>query len=233
MIANLLWLWFAFYSIDLLFNQVEVIAGWNALDAKMLVTVYSLFLTLVWVFIMPNLIVFWRLINAGTMDFHLLKPISARFLSSATYFEFDMIPRLIPIVLVMGTVISSLSRVISWDEWVIFWLTMMLGVIIFYNFGFMIATTCFWFTKIDSLEDFLNATQAISKYPPDIFKGIPRVVFVYLVPSIFLAAFPTMVLLGRGKFDILTLSLLGVVVSTVASQKFWHFALRHYSSASS
>ena len=232
-IANLFWLWFSLYSVELLYRQVPVIAGWTASDGKVLILVNSLFQTLVWFFIMPNLVVFWKLINQGTLDFHLLRPISARFLSSVTYFEFDMIPRLIPIIIILVPLLNSFSRIISAEEWILFLLVLLFGVIIFYNFGFIIVTTCFWFTKIDSLEDLLGNTISLGRYPSDVFKGFSKVIFVYAIPSIFVSVIPAMILLGKGKWDLFFLSAAFVILTGVLSHYYWNFALRHYSSASS
>jgi ABC-2 type transport system permease protein len=232
-IANLVWLWFSLYANEILFSQVPNIAGWTIKESRILVLVQSVFQTLVWVFIMPNLTVFWRLINQGTMDFHLLKPISARFLSSATYFEFDTVPRLIPTVIIFYSLLKTLPGVVSLETWGLFSLVLFLGIVIFYNFGFSVVTTCFWLTKIDSLEDFFNTGMNIGKYPPEIFKGLSRIFFVYLIPSFFLAALPTMVLLGKGTWDLLILCLAFVIGSSLFSQWFWNYALKHYSSASS
>lgn len=232
-VVNFLWVGFSFASIELLFTQVPNIAGWGVTEGRFLVAVHNYYSTLVWIFIMPNLIVFWRLVNLGTLDFHLIKPISARFLSSATFFEFDMIPRLIPVTFYLTSILKSYKGTIFWDQWVLATLALIFGLVTFYNFGYFIACWCFWFTKIDSLEDLFNTTQSMSKYPPEIFKGSARYVFVYIIPSIFMAAFPTMILLGKGKFNIFLFTFLAAIISSILSQWFWQFSLKRYSSASS
>ncbi|MDO8515270.1 MAG: ABC-2 family transporter protein [bacterium] len=232
-IANLIWLWFSLYSVEILFSQVPVIAGWTARDGKVLILVHQIFSTLIWFFIMPNLVVFWKLINQGTLDFHLLKPVSARFLSSATYFEFDMIPRLIPIILIFLPLIKTLPYALTFIDWFVFFAVLLLGVVIFYNFGFIVVTTCFWFTKIDSLEDFFATGTNIGKYPSDIFKGVAKIMFVYVIPSTFIAVIPSMILLGKGGYELLLLCLIFACGTSVLSQWFWNFALKYYSSASS
>lgn len=230
--VNIIWFGFSFFSIDLLFQQVPNIAGWTLKEARILVTVHGLFLTLIWIFIMPNLIVFWRLINQGTLDFHLLKPLSARFLASATNFEFDMIPRLIPILIIFYFFIFPTINVSS-SQWVYFILSLLLGIIIFYNFGFMVVTTCFWFVKIDSIQDFFNSSMDIGKYPADVFKNTPKLIFSYLIPTIFIAYYPTMILLGKNNWNIFLISFAAALLSSLISQWFWNFALKRYSSASS
>ena len=231
-LANIAWLWFNLYSVDLLYKEVPVIAGWTIYEGKALVLVSTLFSTLIWFFIMPNLVVFWKLVNQGTLDFHLLKPISARFLSSATLFEFDMIPRLLPILLILIPLINSMQSV-SNLSWVLFAAAIFLGIVIFYNFGFTVVTMCIWFTKIDSLEDFFNAGIILGNYPPDIFRDFAKIIFSYVFPSIFIAVIPTMILLGKGGWSLLLLSGFFAVGTGIVSQWFWHFALKHYSSASS
>lgn len=232
-VANLLWFEVGFYSVDLLFNQIHIVAGWTQNEARLLVVIHQMFITSIWIFIMPNLVIFWRLVSQGTLDFHLIKPVSARFLVSMTYFEFDMIPRFVPALIIFAWLLRTSLWIVSWDMWLIFILVFILGMIIFYNFAFMIVLMCFWFTKIDALEDFFNAGISIGKYPADIFKGVSKIVFVYVFPTIFMAAIPAMVILGKGKIELLAFCIIFAIASSFVSQWFWNFALKHYSSASS
>jgi ABC-2 type transport system permease protein len=71
------------------------------------------------------------------------------------------------------------------------------------------------------------------KLPPTIFKEKVKVVLCYLVPTVFIAAIPTRVLLGDPILPSLLLSTVVAIITFVISQMFWNFALRYYSSASS
>jgi ABC-2 type transport system permease protein len=91
----------------------------------------------------------------------------------------------------------------------------------------------FWFVKIDNITELFYAFYEAGRYPVTIYRGLVRILLTYIVPIAFVTTFPASALLGRIDQ---TTTILGFVIAIalfVVSSRFWSFALRHYSSASS
>jgi ABC-2 type transport system permease protein len=117
--------------------------------------------------------------------------------------------------------------------WLNFGLTFTLSIFIFYNLFFIFTTTNIWFMRLFNLGDLFSEIINVGRYPVYIFQKSSQAFFTYLLPVAFIATFPVQALLGRASFGrVLWGSLIGLVMFFL-SQKFWLFALRHYSSASS
>ena len=231
-IGNTLWAFLLFLTVQLIYNQVDSIAGWGRNDAYVLAIVNSLFISFLWAFVLPSLTRFHTLTRKGEMYFMLLKPLQTRFLVSSRVIEFDMYPRLVVLSVLLVAFISQHYTVGLFD-WVLFIFSIIVGVVIFYNFAFIVATTNFWFINIFNLENLFDAVYDLGRLPLGIFKGGLQLMFIYFIPMAFLGTFSTQILLGKISWEIVLAYLLTLVASSLFSQWFWNFALKRYSSASS
>ncbi|HUW21381.1 MAG TPA: ABC-2 family transporter protein [Candidatus Bathyarchaeia archaeon] len=232
-LMNFLWFGLIFYSIELIFGQVEKIVGWTKGEVLLLVCVQALFFDFFNTFVMANLRRFSRLVRQGELDFALLKPINSRFLVSARYFEFDHYPRMVFLMFLIARYLADFQIRLSLINWFNFFLLFFSGIFIFYNLFFIFATTNIWFIRIFNLSDLFTETIEVGRFPVYIFKTGARFFFTYIIPAAFVATFPVEVLLKRAGFEKLPVALVICLVMFIVSQKFWQFALKHYQSASS
>lgn len=230
---NFVFLGMFFLSLDLIFGQIEAISGWTKDSVAILILTTALFSDFLWTFVHLNLMNFSELIRRGSLDFVLLKPLNSRFLVSVRYLEFDHYLRMPVLVYLINKRLLFLGLQVNLFSWAAYFFLFFLGFFILYNFFFSITITNFWFTRIFNLSDIFNEVIEIGRFPVTIFpKGI-RVVFTYLIPSIFVAYFPTLALLGRGGPVNIVLTFLAAALSWYFSQAFWKYALKFYQGASS
>lgn len=230
---NIFWGLLSLVFVELIFGQVTSIAGWNKDQVLVLACLHIIFSSFIWVFIMPNVTRFSQLIRKGDLDFVLTKPINSRFWVSSRVVEFSNLPRLVIIPFVLSNALRSLSIDPTWLSVFSSGLLLFFGLVIFYNLFFLITSLNIWFTNIFNLENLFDSLNDIGRFPISIFKGLANLLLIYIIPAAFVATFPAQALLGRGSFSLILLGLVLAVVTFWFSQKFWHFALRHYSSASS
>lgn len=227
------WGFLSLATILLIFNQVNDIAGWTRTEVVLTSVAGSIFMSLLWWMVFPSLYNFMELIRTGGFDFYLLKPINSQFLVSVSRFEFDNYLRVVIMVGLLiflgltGYITATLASVVC------FVVTIFFGLIIFYSFFFIISTLAIWLINMEGIEDFFDSVITLGRYPTYIYNGVLRVVFFYIIPMAFVATFPIKVLLGKTGLETVVLSGLMAGGFLLASHKFWLFALRHYSSASS
>lgn len=231
--VNLVWAVLALVFVELVFGQVTLVAGWNRVEVMLLAATQVIFLSALWFSVFPNVNRFSQLVQKGDLDFTLLKPVSSRFLISTRYVEFDNLTKVILAPFLIPLLLRYLNITISPLAVVNYIVMLILGLAIFYNFFFIIMTTNFWFQNVFNLEHLLDSVTDMGRWPVYIFKGLPRTIFMYVVPIAFVSTFPVEVLLGKAGWERTVLALALVVITSLISHRFWHFALRHYSSASS
>ena len=232
-VMNFLFLGLMFVSVELIYGQVEAIAGWNKNEVLLLLCVNSLFYDFLWTLVLANLLGFSHLIRHGELDFVLLKPVNPRFFVSTRYFESDHYLRILILVFVISRLLKTLGVQLTIFSLLNFLSLFVLGIFIFYSFFFILTTSNFWFINVFNLEDLFSGIMHVGRFPVRIFKKGFYLFFTYVVPTAFIATFPTQALLGKGSLGMIGVALVIALFMFSASQLFWQFALRHYQSASS
>lgn len=230
---DFLFLGLTILSVELIFGQVNSVAGWSRQEVLILVCVHGLFYDFLWTFILRNLLIFSNYIRKGELDFVLLKPVNLRFLISTRYFEFDHWLRIFFLSFLLLKLLVELPAKLTIFSWINFIFLFFGGLFIFYNLFFTVATTNFWFINIFNLEDLFHEISQVGRVPVYVFQKGMRFFFVYIIPVAFIATFPVQALLGRATLVVNLMAIFLAVLSFIFSQKFWSFALKHYSSASS
>jgi ABC-2 type transport system permease protein len=107
------------------------------------------------------------------------------------------------------------------------------GLVAIYALRFMLVTCAFWLVNVKTLHDLLHPVFQVGQYPVGFFKGWVRVVLTFVVPVAFATTFPAQALLGTLDPRLVPLGLILAATALFASHRFWHVAVRHYTSASS
>jgi ABC-2 type transport system permease protein len=231
-VANLVQGLLIIYIVDLIFGQVHAVAGWTRDEALLVAIVQGMMISLLWFFVFPSLTFYSRLIRKGELDFFLTKPINPRFLLSFSRFEFDNYIRfgvlaMIFISVVKSTVLLAVDRVAG------FIFLTLLGLVIFYNLLFFIATFSFWLVRQFNILDVMDSILDVGRYPTEVFKGLSKILFFYVIPVAYIATFPVKALLGKATVSDYVIGIFLALALFGISQWFWNFALKRYSSASS
>ena len=105
----------------------------------------------------------------------------------------------------------------------------------FHNFSvwFFISTTTIWFVKTWNATEVLRSFLYIGRFPLNSFSFSLRVFFSIFIPIAFITTIPSEVFLGLSQLWKILLEVIVASVFLITSRKFWLFALKFYSSASS
>lgn len=232
-LENLLWLGFAMTGVNLIFSNVNTIAYWTKNEAMLVVLTSSLFADLCWTFIFQNLANFSYLVRRGELDNILLKPVNLRFILSFRYLEFDHYIRMFLAIYLIRKYLLMMGTPITIFNILNYLFLLLCSFLIFYSIYFMLTTINFWFVKINNLLDVFQNIRDISKQPVYIFKEKALFFFSFILPVGFMATFPVEALLGKIDYSKLAIAPFLVIFFFILSQKFFNYALKYYSSASS
>ena len=113
-----------------------------------------------------------------------------------------------------------------------FALTLAAGAAIIYSFWLVLATTTFWFIKVENILVIFQAVYSAGKYPVAIYPHWLKLAMTFLVPVAFAVTVPSEALVGRLSSEVLWGALAMAGVMLVGARAFWLWGVRHYSGAS-
>jgi len=225
----------SFFSIQVLFWNIKEVAGWDFNEMLVLLGVNALFseiiLGVVFVF---NLRTLPRKIMRGDLDLFLTKPISSQFVASLWRPYFALLPSLFPGLCMIYLGFKGGNFSFSLVGILFFLIMFILGLIMSYSIGMIIATFAFWLIdSSDPLPRLAEKVLQMSGNPFSIYQGLWKIIFLMVLPLAFMVTFPSMAILGSLSLWWLVPAIILSLFFLKLSNIFWNFGLKYYQSASS
>lgn len=231
-IASILGLVATIGGLSIAFQYTQQIAGWSFPHVLVLLSVYYLMDGLIEMFIAPNMREIMLKVREGTLDFILLKPVSAQFMAT---FRTVNIWRAVNVLVGVGLAAYTLQRLslkVGPEQALTFAVTLLSGTVIVYSFWLVLVTLTFWFLRVENIEQIVWQAFEAGRYPVEIYPGWLRGALTYVVPVVFIITVPAQALTGRLTGDLVWLAPLIALCAVVAASAFWRFGLRYYTGAS-
>lgn len=227
------WVVFNILFLELIFGNLDTLAGWNKGQVFILQGFIFLIDLILWGVIYNNLYDFPQKITRGTMDLELVKPVDAQFILSLKQFAMNQINSLILGIAMIsyGIRVGGLHPTIL--DFVYAFLVFLIAAFFLYSGYFASVCTAFWFDRLSNIVYLFPQLRQFSKVPLPALRGWVRVVLVYFLPAALIASLPSQFLFGERHFDLVGVLAFLAVISFLFSR--WIFAqgLKKYSSASS
>lgn len=213
-----------------LFYRGAGFPGWTFEEGLVVQGLYSAFAGAISCVLSPNLSRIVQHVEAGTLDFVLLKPVDAQLTLSLRVISPWGVPDLL---FGIGVIAWGAVHAPARDGSVpLAMLAVVFGALIIYGLWFVVATTSVWFTKIYNATEVLRGLLDAGRFPMAAYPAAYRFVFTFVMPVAFMTTVPAELLLGRGQPTMLLGGALLALVLLIASRAFWRFALRSYTGAS-
>jgi ABC-2 type transport system permease protein len=232
LVASVLGLLTTIGGLAVAFHYTNEIKGWTFPQVMVLLAVYYLMDGLIEMFIAPNMREIMNQVREGTLDFVLLKPVSAQFMAT---FRSINIWRAANLLVGAGLAVYAVGRLslhVGTAEALSFAVTMGAGMGVVYSFWLVLVTLTFWFVKIDNIEQIVWQAFEAGRYPVEIYPGWLRATLTYVIPVAFIITVPGQALSGRLDPSFVLVALAVAAGSVLVSSAFWRFGLRHYTGAS-
>ncbi len=170
-------------------------------------------------------------IEAGEMDFVLLKPLSARFLLTCSRVNLGAASNALIGAGLAAYALHVLPPVQGLGAPLAYLALVACAVAIFYNLLFMLMTVSFWTVKVDGLQVLFDEVLNMAGLPVSVYRGALGLLFSYLLPLGVAATVPAGVLMGRHDPVFYLYAPLFAVASAIASHWLWRKAIGSYTSA--
>lgn len=232
-IASLLGLVATVGGLAITYGYTTTLKGWTYPQVLVLVAVYYVMDGLTEMFIAPNMRNVMSQVRDGTLDFVLLKPVSAQFFAS---FRTLVIWRAANVLVGIGLTVYSVAKLgaqIGPAQALSFSVALASGCAVIYALWLALVTLTFWFVRVDNLEQIVWQGFAAARYPIEIYPPWLRSVLTYVIPIAFIITIPAQALSGRAGHMPLGVTCAVGILSLLAATFFWRFGLKHYTGASS
>tara|TARA_B100000242_G_scaffold265138_1_gene213124 strand:- start:68 stop:862 length:795 start_codon:yes stop_codon:yes gene_type:complete len=221
------------FLLSIFFQNNNSIGGWKFEQALIIQAIYTILNGITNTWFNPNLTEIVKHIREGTLDFVLLKPIDSQFFISlkkitpSGFLEIILGFCLLIYCIKLNQINLNLSFLTLSS------ITIICSISILYSLWFFISTTTIWFVKTWNATEVLRSFLYIGRFPLNSFSFSLRIFFSIFIPIAFITTIPSEVFLGIYQLWKIMLELTVAIVFLFTSRKFWLFALKFYSSASS
>lgn len=234
MLVEVLWFIGQLAFIEVLYGQVDSIAGWTKWEVVALVGAHQIVAQLFQAFFYVNVANIPELVRSGRLDLLLTLPVDAQFAVSTRQISFDSIVNAFVGAGIVVLALFKLGIVPGPAQIALCSVAVALGIAVHYAVMFGLACISFWSIRAQFIHGYFNLFM-ISRYPEAVFRGVFRFIFTWLLPIIWVSNLPAM-LLAR-PFDnpwpaFIALAS-GTLLTLAATRALWKFAITRYSSASS
>jgi len=232
-VASIAWGVFSLISIILLTYRTQSVFGWTREEILLLTGAYSVLIGIFHTLFSRNFERFSRLVLYGQLDAVLVKPVDTQFLVSFWLVNYAGLFRVIVGAAFIIYLLHALTITIPVSVGAVFLLFLIAGVLLLYSVWFLAATLTIWFPRLTNIVDVMYTVSGISRLPREMYQQLSWYIFLFLLPLTFIVITPVRALIG----NVTPTDSIGLVsfafILFFLSRKFWQFALRFYTSASS
>ena len=221
------------FLLSIFFQYNINIGGWKFEQALIIQGIYTILNGITNTWFNPNLTEIVKHIREGTLDFVILKPVDSQFFISLKKIAPSGLLEIILGFCLLFYCIKINQINLNFSFLTLSLITIICAICILYSLWFFISTTTIWFVKTWNATEVLRSFLYIGRFPLNSFSISLRVFFSVFIPIAFITSIPSEVFLGHAQLWKIFLEVIVAIVFLLSSRKFWLFALKYYSSASS
>ncbi|MBP2654854.1 MAG: hypothetical protein H6Q73_2423 [Firmicutes bacterium] len=223
----------AILTVKIFFYQTNELGGWAYSEVLVLLGIFNMLQGFVEFALRPNMTRLLEHVRRGTLDYVLTKPVDSMFFVSFRHLVFW---RLLDVVFGLGLIIYGLaakSYIPSSADCAVFVISFAASLVLVYSLWMLLMTTAFWVIRMDDLSFIFNSFFETARFPVSMYRGWLRLVLTYVLPVAFITNAPAAALLGAWNAVVTMMSIVVAGIFLWLSRRFWHYALKSYTSASS
>lgn len=219
------------FSLFLFYQTGYQFQGWSWDEALLVLGMFTLLQGFSATVLIPNLNKIVTQVQQGTLDFVLLKPISSQFWLSTRMISPWGLPDIAFGIIIIAYAGQRLG--LGWGDYLLAVPPLLFGALSLYSLWFMLGATSIWFVKIYNVTEVLRGLLEAGRFPIAGYPAAYRVFFTFVIPVAFLTTVPAQTMLRQGGQGWLLASAILAGLLLIIANRFWRFALRFYTSASS
>ena len=232
-LMSIWWLGWNLVPLLILYDQRDTVAGWDFPSALLVIAWFTVLRGLMEGAINPSLIGVVDKIRTGEFDYLLLKPADAQFLVSTARFEPWNLVDIAGGIGLACTAFAMLGTAPAPGDVLLGLLLLVAAALVLYSLWILIVSASFWVIRLDNLAYLFSAIFDAARWPIQVFRGVWRFLFTFVLPLALMTTYPAMAALGRLDGSTAAVAIVGALGFAVVARILWTVAIRFYTSASS
>jgi ABC-2 type transport system permease protein len=232
-LISFLWAGVFLLTYIFIFRHTDSVGGWTVEQVLLLSVLYFLSDRIFDSFFSINFEEFVSLVNTGKLDLYLTKPVESQFMVSLRRFSFSFVFSLLVMAGIAVYLVGRYFWPVPLINLLLFIAVFVSGVVIVYSLWFMTLLPVFWWGRADNIQHLFRPMHQLTRIPIDITGRFLRPLFTFIIPLIFVSTVPAQTLAGKLSWPLAVYGVAAAAFLLWLSHRLWHFALRHYTSASS
>lgn len=223
----------AVVPLAVVFKDRDSVVGWTLPEMFVLLGWFTLLESIIDGAISPSLMSVVEHIRKGTLDFVLLKPADAQFLVSTARFQPARASNSLIAVGIFAFAFAKLGRApapLHVAEAVVL---LAAATVLLYSLWILTICAAFYVVKVDNLTYLFSSVFDAARWPVNVFRGVVRFIFTFILPLALMTTFPSQALLGKLAGWVLAASLVGAAAFAAFARGVWMRSISRYTSASS
>jgi len=210
----------------------KTLAGYNREQIVFFFLVFNLIDIMVQ-FLFRGVYVFRPLIISGDYDLDLLKPLPTLFKPIFGWTDMLDFTTLIPLWIYFIWYVATNHLINNFLGIFIFIILFINSLVLAFSFHLFVCAVCVLTTEIDHLIWIYRDLTNMARFPTDIYTRGIQAILTFTIPVVILITVPAKALMGLLSWQWIIFSLFIGAIFFFGSLKFWKYALRQYTSASS
>ena len=236
-ITDVIWYTAQLTVFGVLYSNVGHVGGWTMDTTRVFIAVFFVTDSIWMLLFSENLDKLAQRVRKGELDLLLTKPVNSQFMMS---FQRISTPYLVNFFLTIGFLFYAFVHAFpngptatDWARLPLLFILIPTGLGITYGIRFMFSSASLIFTRAENLNNVWYTIHRLAFRPDAFYPPWLRFLVLTFVPVAFIASVPARLVLGSSDWYLLPAAIALAVISVYLSTRFWKYAMRFYSSASS
>jgi ABC-2 type transport system permease protein len=232
-LSDVIWYTAQLSIFEVLFRHIPSISGWTIDTTRVFMGMLFVVDALWMLLFSENLDRMSDKVRKGDLDLLLAKPVNSQFMMSLQRMNTAYLGN---IFISSSWLIYSISRLpvaIPSSRFLILIISIPSSLLIIYSLRFMFSTLAVLFTRAENITYVWYQIYRLGTRPDALYPPWLRYIVLSFLPVGFLASVPSRLILNSPDFTLLAAAVGLAVFFLYLSNRFWRFALKRYSSASS
>lgn len=215
-----------------IYGHVNTIAGWTFHQSIILIGTVGIVREMAYLTFRRGFLELGNHIRTGTFDIFMVRPIASNLHLAMRHLSLSesLGEGITGIVLIVYGLIHLNNW--SWISFPLYILLLLNSLMVYYGFSLIINSIVFWVVRSQELNTIIYFFMETSRYPGDIYRGIGKVIFTFIIPIGIIATVPASALTGRLGWYFAIVSLIIGISFLGTGLLVWKMSIEHYSSAS-
>ncbi len=225
-----------YYFFEIIYSKTDMLGDFNREDILVFL-IATFFVDTIFMMLFDGAAYLREHIRTGSLDFILLRPVNSQFLISFRYIRsYAIISLLILSIILYNILITFHPDSLNILNISLFFISLLMGVLIWYCFEFIIASLTFYFRDFRTGGWLTHEVLKFSMRPDTIYTGLTRKILFSIIPMALVASVPSRLLLSgftpqNQKY--MLAQIIVVLILFMLTRIFWKVGLKQYESSQS